>query len=69
MKGNAMTVAEKIRTAREGDGLTQEALARQIGVSMMTVSRWEHGMQPDPQNIRKLAAILKISVDDLLPEN
>jgi DNA-binding transcriptional regulator YiaG len=41
-----------IVSLREGLGLTQEAFGRKLGVSKMTVSRWECGrMRPSPSAI------------------
>jgi putative transcriptional regulator len=34
---------EELRQIREDAGLTQAALAYQLGVSLTTVSRWENG--------------------------
>ena len=43
-----MKLPEKIVTLRKGRGLSQEALAEQLGVSRQAVSRWEQGSaQPD----------------------
>lgn len=36
---------QRIKTAREAASLTQEELARRMGVSRDTVSRWERGKQ------------------------
>ena len=39
-------IAERIRSLRQGyggEGLSQEALARHIGVATNTISRWETG--------------------------
>jgi len=37
------STAEDIRNLRELLGMTQEELAREVGVSFSTVSRWETG--------------------------
>ncbi len=47
--------AEDIKTIREKLGLTQEALARLIGVSFQTVNRWERGgFKPSPLALEKI---------------
>lgn len=60
-----MKLPEKIVTLRKGRGLSQEALAEQLGISRQAVSRWEQGSaQPDaspaadPLKKRRLAGIL-----------
>jgi len=39
----AVGICDDVKVLREGLGLTQEELARLIGVSARTVSRWENG--------------------------
>jgi transcriptional regulator with XRE-family HTH domain len=58
--------AQQLRLLREGRGLTQDALAKRLGVATSTVARWEHaGRTPRPMNAARLASALGISVDDL----
>jgi len=56
-----------IKKARESMGMTQEALAEQVGVARSTVAMWESGDSlPRAQMLPKLAEILKCSINDLL---
>lgn len=56
-----------IRTLREAQGLTQQALADRICVSAKTVSKWETGKGlPDISLIEPLAAALGTSVIELM---
>src|SRR4051812_45439827 len=43
MAGDVVELAARIRTLRSGLGLSQAALAETLGVTSVTVSRWEHG--------------------------
>jgi len=61
------TTAEKIRHLRKEKGLTQEELARQLGVTNQAVSKWENSLSyPDVTLLPKLAQILETNVDSLL---
>ncbi|GIH04349.1 hypothetical protein Rhe02_24160 [Rhizocola hellebori] len=47
-------------------GLSQEALAEQLGVDRTTVIRWERGQsEPQPWQRPNLAMALKVSVEEL----
>lgn len=48
-----MTWAETIRLARHGMGITQEDMARLLGVCWTTVSRWERGEAMPSQRKRE----------------
>ena len=39
-----MNLGKQIKAFRQRRGLTQEALARELGVSGQTVSKWESGV-------------------------
>lgn len=68
---------DRVREARQrirtpsGGRLTQSDLAVAVGVERNTVSRWENsGVCPkDPQVIRKLATVLRVSMDWLLADD
>lgn len=55
-------VAETVKAVRVTKGLTQEALAKEIGVTPRQVCNWESGESvPDPDNAFKLAGVLDLS--------
>lgn len=63
-----MTGSE-IREIRQALGLTQEQLARELGVSFTTVSRWEQNhTQPSPLALEKLQ-MMKRQIGSQPPEN
>ena len=65
-----MTFAEKLARLRRRDGLSQEALAEQLGVSRQAVSRWEQGTAlPDAAKLLPCARLFRVSVDWLLDDS
>lgn len=53
--GQPATFAEWMATALRREGLTQEAAARQLGVSVKTVSRWVGGAtEPRMRDLRRI---------------
>lgn len=58
--------ADRIRDLRARAGLSQEALARKLGVSKNTVARWEKGAVPSGENASQLAEALGSSSDWIL---
>ena len=65
-KGN-MTLGEKIKKLRNNANISQEDLAEQIGVSRQIVTKWENDAGlPDIQNLKKIAKVFDISIDELL---
>ncbi|MBQ8202551.1 MAG: helix-turn-helix domain-containing protein [Clostridia bacterium] len=62
-----MNLSTNLRRLRLQCGLTQFALAEQLGVSDRAVSRWENGTSsPDITHLSQLAVLLHVSVDALL---
>ena len=58
---------EQISFLRRQKGLTQEALAQQLGVTNQTVSKWESGQCcPDILLLPVLADLFGVSVDELM---
>lgn len=62
-------LGEKLKAYRQEHGLTQKQLADLLFVSDKTISKWERGAgKPDLDMLKDVAALLEISVDDLLNE-
>ena len=60
-------LGQKILEARKAQGLTQEQLGTELGVSPQAVSRWEHGESaPDIAIVPDICRVLGISADTLL---
>lgn len=56
-----------MRQLRRKKGLSQEAVAKELGISRQAVSKWETDLaQPDLDNLKKICEILDISADELL---
>ena len=57
-----------IRSIRVGRGLSMSAFAKDMGVSVATVSRWEAGkMAPRDENKVEIATVLDADVRTLFP--
>ncbi len=54
-----------LREARRRSLLTQEELASRVGVSVLTVRRWEQGQRPQPHSLRELRTVLGASPAEL----
>ena len=64
---NTNLLCENIATARKKLGLTQNQLAKALGVSAQAVSKWERGIAcPDIALLDEIANTLQISLSALL---
>lgn len=62
-----MRIGTQIRVLRRQKGMTQEALAAEMGVTVGAVSKWENNMTlPDVQMLCNLADYFKVTTDKLL---
>lgn len=64
-----LTIGEKIRILRIRANLNQGELAAKVGVHLNTVHRWENNEGTKEirlSRLRKLAKVLKTSVEDLI---
>ncbi len=59
--------SENLRSLREEAGLTQQDLADRLQTTQRKVSYWESGkVEPDLENLWRLADFFDTSVDDLI---
>ena len=64
------TLGQKIFELRKAKNMTQLELANQLNITDKAVSKWERDIScPDINTFPKLAEILGVSVDELLPAN
>lgn len=62
-----MTFGEKLSSLRKQANLTQSDLADKLNVSRQAVTKWESDIGlPDLENVKKLASIFNVSIDELL---
>ena len=58
---------KRLKELRKACGLSQGALAKELGLSQQAVGKWETGRStPDPATLAALASFFKVSVDYLL---
>lgn len=63
-------IAEKIKTLRETNNLTQSALAKKLNVTRSSVNAWEMGISvPSTSLIVDIARLFHVSTDYLLGIN
>ena len=67
MRKEFYSMADRIRTLREGLGMTQAELARALGITRSGVNGWEMGLAvPSTPYVVELAGIFGVSTDYLL---
>lgn len=60
-------LAERLKTLRQKANLTQEEIAKKIGVSRPAYSYWEKGVKtPTPDKLTKIAKFYGVTTDYLL---
>ena len=63
-------LAERIKTLREQAGMSQEKLAKRLGITRSSVNAWEMGIStPSTQYIAELAGLFRVLADYLLGLN
>ena len=60
----------RLKELREEKGMKQDELAEKVGVTQGAISQWESGaVKPSFDNIKKLAAALEVTIDELMEES
>ena len=66
MKGEIISLGEKIANLRKKNNFSQEDLAERVGVTRQTISKWElNETSPDIVQAKTLSKIFNISLDEL----
>jgi transcriptional regulator with XRE-family HTH domain len=61
------TMGDRISAAREGAGMSPEALSRKLGIRTSTLHGWEHDeREPRANHLRMLAGLMGVSLVWLL---
>lgn len=67
MEGMQMNFNKVLQQLRKDEGMSQEELGEQLGVSRQTISKWESGTAyPDMLNLVTISRYFNISTDDLI---
>ncbi|MDU1442082.1 MAG: helix-turn-helix transcriptional regulator [Clostridium cochlearium] len=62
-----MDIGSKIKELRESKGLTQKELGKRIGVTAVTITRYERGdRNPSIEMLNKIADALNVPLSDLI---
>src|SRR5262249_44162614 len=62
-----MEMSKRVAALREERGLSQERLAKEAGISVWTLRRWEQrGQTPLVKVLVQVARVLEVSLDDLV---
>lgn len=65
-----MSLGEKIFKLRKEKGISQEALAEQIGTTRQAISKWENNQGfPETEKLLQLSNIFEVSTVYLSTEN
>ena len=58
---------QNIREAREAKGMTQEQVAKMVGVTQGAVAQWENGLtHPSFDKLVRIADVLEVPLDELV---
>ena len=64
--GEIMDTGERLRELREAKGLSQEEVAKAIGVGRVTYLKYENGENRPVRKLKELSSFFNVSIDYLL---
>lgn len=60
-------IVNRVKELRTAAGMTQKALADQLGVTVPTVSKWELGQRtPELERVFRMTLIFGVKVEDIV---
>lgn len=60
-------IVNKVRELRTAAGMTQKALADQLGVTVPTVSKWELGQRtPELEKVFRMTLIFGVPIEEIV---
>ena len=63
----AATFGDRVAAAREGQGLSQKALAKKLGIALKTLEGWENDVsEPRANKLQMLSGVLNVSLGWIL---
>lgn len=64
---DAATFGDRLAAARDASGMTQETMARRLGVKLKTIHAWENDVsEPRANKLSMIAGMLNVSITWLL---
>ena len=66
LRGQRITFADRLKELRSNQGHSQEQLAQLVGVKRSAVANWEQGGEVTLENLKKLCAIYRVSMDYMI---
>ena len=62
-------IVNRVKELRTAAGMTQKALADQLGVTVPTVSKWELGQRtPELERVFRMTLIFGVAVEDIVQQ-
>ncbi|GGQ44874.1 hypothetical protein GCM10010145_11930 [Streptomyces ruber] len=62
-----MSAGQRLRHFREQLGISQRAMADELGTTHVVVGRWERGVfNPNVSSLQKIAALMDCTMDELV---